>query len=96
MRLTPVVVVVILAAMVGIRLGVAPVFGFETLFFWQPTVFTKARRSPDETRWAEAEAGYAPLYAATRARLEEFRTRDPSGRRWWSCTSMASSSPARP
>ncbi|MCB9652060.1 MAG: SGNH/GDSL hydrolase family protein [Deltaproteobacteria bacterium] len=44
-------------------------FGFETLFFWQPTVFTKARRSPDETRWAEAEAGYAPLYAATRARL---------------------------
>jgi hypothetical protein len=32
MRLSPVVVVVVLAAMVGIRLGVAPVFGFETLF----------------------------------------------------------------
>ncbi|MGE0732585.1 MAG: hypothetical protein AB7O92_31090 [Acidimicrobiia bacterium] len=38
----------------------------------------------------------ARFVAATRARLEEFRTRDPSGRRWWSCTSMASSSPARP
>jgi hypothetical protein len=51
--------------------GLGAAYGFRTLFFWQPTVFSKRRRSPDEARWAEADAALAPLFGAARARLAE-------------------------
>ncbi len=50
--------------------GMARQFGFRSLFFWQPTVFTKARRSPDEATAAGTRADFAPMYAATRDQLE--------------------------
>lgn len=51
--------------------GMAQRFGFRTLFFWQPTVFSKAQRSADEATAAGTRADFAPLYAATRDQLPE-------------------------
>ncbi len=51
--------------------GMGRSFGFQSLFFWQPTVFSKARPSPDEATTVGTRAGFAPLPAATRAQLPE-------------------------
>ncbi|MCK6544686.1 hypothetical protein L6R52_02375 [Myxococcota bacterium] len=38
-------------------------FGFEVVFFWQPTIFSKRARSPGEERLAGESRAYASLYA---------------------------------
>lgn len=57
------------AANVRAGQGLAARYGFAAQFFWQPTVFDKRARSPDEAAAAQRRAAFAPLYAATAARV---------------------------
>lgn len=57
------------AANVRTLVGMGQTFGFRTCLYWQPTVFSKRRRSPGEEKEAQARADFRPLYEAAQARL---------------------------
>ncbi|MEQ9504404.1 MAG: SGNH/GDSL hydrolase family protein [Deltaproteobacteria bacterium] len=49
--------------------GVAERYGFEVIFFWQPTLFGKAKLSPSESAALAEEASFAPVYRAAQAQV---------------------------
>ncbi len=49
--------------------GLAERYGFAVMFFWQPTLFDKAKRSPSEEAALAKEASFAPLYRAAQAQV---------------------------
>jgi len=44
-------------------------YGFDPLFYWQPTIFSKRHRSPHEQLWAERFSFMEPTYDATYRRI---------------------------
>ncbi|MEQ8278084.1 MAG: SGNH/GDSL hydrolase family protein [Deltaproteobacteria bacterium] len=49
--------------------GLAERYGFEVMFFWQPTLFGKAKLSASEKAALAEEASFAPVYRAAQAQV---------------------------